>query len=131
MSRVARVTIPTALAYRGGLPMLAWLLHRITGIGIVVFVSMHVLAAFFLYAVPGGTTNAVAGALTDFYESLGMQIFILFSIMFHAFNGLRIVVLDMFPRLWKYNREAMWVQWAIFLPMFLIPAALMIMGVQL
>ena len=49
----------------------------------------------------------------------------------HLDNGLRIVVLDMFPALWKYNREAMWVQWAVFLPMFLLPAALMIMRVQI
>jgi succinate dehydrogenase / fumarate reductase cytochrome b subunit len=110
--------------------MLAWLLHRISGIGIVVFVSMHVFAAFLLYAVPGGTTNAVAAALTDFYEALLMQIFMLFAILFHAFNGLRIVVLDMFPALWKFNREAMWVQWALFLPIFLLPAALMIMNVK-
>lgn len=131
MSKVARVPLPRALSYRGGLPMLAWLLHRISGIGIVFFVSMHVFAAFLVYAVPGGATNTIAAALTDFYEGLPMQIFILFCILFHAFNGLRIVVLDMFPALWKYNREAMWVQWALFLPIFLLPAALMIMNVQL
>jgi len=28
-----------------------------------------------------------------------------------------------------YNREAMWVQWALFLPMFLLPAVLMVLGV--
>jgi succinate dehydrogenase / fumarate reductase cytochrome b subunit len=131
MSKVARVSLPAALSYRGGMPMLAWLLHRISGIGIVIFVSMHVFAAFFLYAVEGGATNAIAGALTDFYEALPMQVFMLFAVLYHAFNGLRIVVLDMFPRLWKFNREAMWLQWALFLPMFLIPAALMIMGVEL
>lgn len=131
MSKVARVPLPTALAYRGGLPMLAWLLHRISGIGIVVFVSLHVFTAFFLYAVEGGATNAIAGALTDLYVSLPMQIFVLFAVLFHAFNGLRVVVLDMFPKLWKFNREAMWLQWALFLPMFLLPAALMIMGVEL
>ena len=58
--------------------MIAWLLHRISGIGIVIFVSMHVFAAFFLNAVHGGTTNAMLPALTDFYESLPMQIFVLF-----------------------------------------------------
>jgi len=60
-----------------------------------------------------------------------MQVFMLFAVLYHAINGLRIVVLDMFPALWKYNREAMWVQWAVFLPMFLLPAALMIMRVQI
>lgn len=131
MSKVARVPLPTALSYRGGLPMVAWLLHRLTGIGIVVFVSMHVIAAFMLNAVPTGATNAISAGLTDFYEALPMQVFILFCVLYHAINGLRVVVLDMFPGLWKFNREAMWVQWALFLPLFLLPAALMIMNVKI
>jgi succinate dehydrogenase / fumarate reductase cytochrome b subunit len=132
MSKLARVSLPKALAYRGGQPMIAWLLHRISGTGIVFFVSMHILAAFFLYSVEStSTAGAVSDALTTFYEALPMQIFMLFAVLYHAINGLRIVMLDMFPALWKYNREAMWVQWAMFLPMFLLPAALMLMGVQI
>jgi len=128
MSRLARVTLAQALAYRGGQPMLAWLLHRISGIGIVFFVSMHVVAAFLVYSVQG-TTGNVANALTDFYESTPMQVFMLFAVLYHAINGLRIVILDMWPALMPYNREAMWVQWALFLPMFLLPAVLMVLGV--
>jgi succinate dehydrogenase / fumarate reductase cytochrome b subunit len=132
MSKLARVSLPRALAYRGGQPMIAWLLHRISGIGIVVFVSMHVLAAFFLYSVEStSVTGAVSDAMTTFYEALPMQVFMLFAVLYHAINGLRIVVLDMFPALWKYNREAMWVQWAVFLPAFILPAALMVMRVQI
>ena len=65
MSKLARVTLPQALGYRGGQPMTAWLLHRISAIGIVLFVSMHVFAAFFLYATTGGSTNAIANGLTN------------------------------------------------------------------
>ena len=130
MSKLARVTLPEALRYRGGQPMLAWILHRISGIGIVFFVSMHVVAAFILYSVEGAA-GAVGNALTDFYEATPMQVFMLFAVLYHAINGLRIVVLDMWPALMRYNREAMWVQWALFLPMFLVPAILMIMGVTI
>jgi len=129
MSKLARVTLPQALSYRGGQPMWAWLLHRISGLGIVCFVSMHIVAAFLLYAV-GGTAGNVANALTDFYESLPMQIFMLFAVLYHAINGLRIVILDMWPSLHHFHKEASWVQWALFLPMFLLPAILMILGVS-
>lgn len=127
MSKLARVNFFRALGYRGGQPMLAWLLHRISGIGIVVFVSMHIWAAFLLYSVEGGPTATVSQLLTDVYEALPMQIFVLFAVIYHAINGLRIAILDMWPRLHAYHREAMWVQWALFLPLFLLPAALMIM----
>jgi succinate dehydrogenase / fumarate reductase cytochrome b subunit len=128
MSKLARVSISQALAYRGGQPMIAWLLHRIAGLGIILFVGMHVFAAFFLYAIPGGTANALANALTDIYVSRPVQVLVLFSVLFHGLNGLRIVVLDMWPGLHRYHREAMWVQWAVFLPLFLIPSFLIAIG---
>ncbi len=136
MSRLARlqpratVTVFQALAYRGGQPMFAWLLHRITGIGIVLFVGAHVFAGFTLYAVTGGTANVIANALTSVFESRPMQIFVLFSLLFHGLNGLRIIVLDSWPGLHRFHREAMWVQWAVFLPGFLIPAFLIALGIQ-
>jgi succinate dehydrogenase / fumarate reductase cytochrome b subunit len=129
MSKLARVTLFQALAYRGGQPMFAWLLHRITGVGIVLFVGMHVLAAFFLYGVEG-TTGVIANFLTDVYVSTPMQVFVLFAVLYHGLNGLRIVILDMWPALHRFHREAMWLQWAIFLPTFLLPAFLMIIGVK-
>jgi succinate dehydrogenase / fumarate reductase cytochrome b subunit len=127
MSKLSRVTLGQALRYRGGQPMVIWLLHRIAGIGIVLFVGMHVLAAFMLYSTQGGVTNAVAGALTSLYETLWVQIIVLFCVLFHATNGLRIVILDMWPSLIHYYREAMWVQWAVFIPLFLVPAVLMVL----
>lgn len=128
MSRSGRVTLAEFLAYRGGQPMLAWFLHRIAGIGIVLFVGMHVFAGFFLYGVTGGFANEVANALTEFYEARPTQIFVLFALLYHGINGLRIVVLDMWPGLHRFHREAMWLQWAVFLPLFLIPAFLIALG---
>lgn len=130
MSKLARVTLPQALAYRGGGPMIAWLLHRLSGIGIVLFVAMHVLSAFLVYSVEGAT-GAMANFVTDVYIGVPMQVFVLFAVLYHGINGLRVVILDMWPALMRYNREAMWVQWALFLPMFLLPAALIIMGVKI
>ncbi len=129
MSRLSRVSLGQALRYRGGQPMLAWLLHRISGIIIVLFVSMHVIAAFFINSVEGSSGN-VAQAVTTIYESLPVQIIVLFAVLFHAVNGLRIVILDMWPSLLHYNREALWVQWAVFIPLFALPAVLMILGVR-
>ncbi len=131
MSHLARVNLFQALGYRGGQPMLAWLLHRIAGIGIVLFVGTHVTAAFFLNAVTGGTTNTVANWLTGLYETKPVQIFVLFSLLWHGLNGLRIVVLDMWPALHRFHREAMWVQWALFLPLFLLPAFLIAVSAKL
>ena len=126
MSNLSRVSVGQALRYKGGQPMTMWLLHRITGLGIILFVGMHVLAAFMLYSTEGGVTYSVADTITGAYETLLVQVIVLFMVLFHAINGLRIAILDMWPALIHYDREAMWVQWALFLPLFLVPAVLMI-----
>jgi succinate dehydrogenase / fumarate reductase, cytochrome b subunit len=131
MSKLARVTLPQALAYRGGQPMFAWLLHRISALGIVIFVGMHLTMAFLVYATTESVTNDVANWLTTVYALAPVQIFVLFCVLYHATNGLRIVILDMWPALHRFNKEAMWVQWALFVPMFLLPAALIAMGVTI
>src|SRR5512136_1329180 len=102
MSRLSRVTLAQALGYRGGQPMTAWIFHRITGLGIILFVGMHVLAAFMKYSTQGGVTNSVAVALTSFYETLGVQLVVLFCVLYHAINGLRVLILDMWPSLIHY-----------------------------
>jgi succinate dehydrogenase / fumarate reductase, cytochrome b subunit len=110
------------LTYAGGGPMLAWVLHRISGLGIIIFVSIHVLAGF--------STHVVGSAWGDpvnrVYESLPFQIFILFCVLYHALNGLRIVLLDFWPRMLEHQRLAIYLQWAIFIPVFGLSVFLMI-----
>jgi succinate dehydrogenase/fumarate reductase cytochrome b subunit len=39
-------------------------------------------------------------------------------VIFHALNGLRIAILDIWPRFLTYQREALWLQWFIFVPVY-------------
>jgi succinate dehydrogenase/fumarate reductase cytochrome b subunit len=38
--------------------------------------------------------------------------------LFHAINGLRITLVDLWPKLIEYQREAIWVEWAVFIPLY-------------
>lgn len=100
--------------YRGGGPMLSWVLHRIGGIAMVVLVGTHVLAGFAMQQFG----SDLGTAINSVYESPYFQVFVVFFILFHAINGLRIIVLDMWPRLLEYQREVTWLQWLIFLPLY-------------
>jgi succinate dehydrogenase / fumarate reductase cytochrome b subunit len=106
------VSLATALRYKGQGPMLSFILHRIGGIGMAVFITVHILASFL-----GGS---IGGFLNTIYEHWLFQIFIFFCVLFHAINGLRITIVDLFPRLLVHEREAIWVEWAVFLPIFAI-----------
>jgi len=102
------------LKYRGGSPMLAWMLHRITGFGLVVFVSTHVIASFFMQQ----TGSDLATTINIVYEHWAFQILITFIVIYHALNGLRIALLDLWPQFQTYQREALWLQWLIFAPVY-------------
>ena len=106
------VSLATGLRYRGKGPMLTFVLHRIGGLGIAIFVGTHILASFF-----GGQVGQSINAL---YESWVFQIFVFFCVMFHMINGLRITILDLWPSLIEYQREAIWIEWAVFIPLYSI-----------
>ncbi len=109
------VSLKDALRYQGHGPMLTYWLHRIGGLSMVIFISLHVLAGYMLNQ-PWG---ARAGVLIDsVYENWIFQLFIFFCILFHIINGLRISILDLWPRLIEYQREAIWLEWMVFIPIY-------------
>jgi succinate dehydrogenase / fumarate reductase cytochrome b subunit len=104
------VSLATGLQYNGQGPMLTFVLHRIGGLGMAIFVTMHILSSYL-----GGD---IGGFLNDIYKNWAFQVFIFFCALFHAINGLRITILDLFPKLIEYQREAIWVEWAVFIPVY-------------
>ena len=83
-----------------------FLLHRISGIGLFIFFTTYILAL------------AGVGLVTDVYKNWLFQVVILFCVFFHALNGLRITILDLFSDLIPYRRQAIWVEWLVFLPVY-------------
>ena len=104
------VSLKDALRYQGKGPMLTYFLHRIGGLGMVTFVGLHVLASFI-----GGR---VGSSINIIYENWVFQIVIFFLVLFHMINGLRIIILDLFPKLVEHQREAIWLEWLVFLPVY-------------
>lgn len=93
----------TALRYRGGSPFLTYILHRIGGSALFIFFVMYVLAL--MGAAPA---NAI-------FEHWLFQIVALAFGLFHAVNGLRITILDLSPGLIAHQRQAIKIEWAVFL----------------
>ncbi|MCL4505141.1 MAG: hypothetical protein M1434_03915 [Chloroflexi bacterium] len=114
MSAGSRSVGLEGLRYRGGATMWSWMLHRISGVGLIVFVAMHVVSAFLLQ----NLGSDVGKIYNSVFESWAFQSFIYFCVIFHALNGARIIVLDTWPKLLPYQREATWLQWLIFIPVY-------------
>jgi succinate dehydrogenase / fumarate reductase cytochrome b subunit len=117
-----KVGLMAGAKYKGGGPMLAWALHRISGLGIIIFVALHVVASFLTQQL--GSDLGIA--INIIYESIYFQLFIVFCAIFHGVNGLRIIVLDIWPRLIRYQKESTWLEWFVILPLYLLTAFIMI-----
>jgi succinate dehydrogenase / fumarate reductase cytochrome b subunit len=104
------VSLKDFLRYKGKGPMLTFILHRIGGLGIVTFVGLHILASFI-----GGRLGS---SINLIYENWIFQIVVFFCVLFHVINGLRITILDLWPALIEHQREAIWLEWMVFLPLY-------------
>ncbi len=87
----------SALRYRGGPNQWAWAIHRVAGLGVFLFLALHIADIF--VAAFGAT---VFNDLLFLYKGPPariLEIFLAFGLLYHALNGLRITAADFFPRL--------------------------------
>ncbi len=120
MGLTRNVGLATALRYKGQGPMLTFVLHRIGGLGMALFVTIHILSSFV-----GGQAGVFVNSI---YESWGFQLFVFFCALFHVINGLRITILDLWPSLLVHQREAIWLEWMLFLPVYGLAAFVILRG---
>jgi succinate dehydrogenase / fumarate reductase cytochrome b subunit len=107
------VSLQTALRYKGQGPFLTYILHRIGGMGMAIFITTHILATFF-----EGKGWKIGHIVNFVYTSPFFQVFFLFCVLFHAINGMRITILDLFPKLILYHRQAIMIEWVIFIAVY-------------
>lgn len=116
MSAVNRPTIdvaqttsatPRGTLYRGGVGMWSWVLHRITGVAIYFFLLVHILDTALIRVSPEAY-DAVIG----FYKNPLMgfaELGLVAAIVYHAFNGLRIILIDYWSLGAKYQKQMWWI----------------------
>ena len=112
------------LRYRGSEGMIAWAFHRIAGIAIWLFVMLHVLDIY----LAGGDPNVYNDLLKFYASPLGriLEVLLGAALLYHALNGVRILLMDFWPRLTVYHKQMWYVNWAIFVG-FGVPGAIIIL----
>ncbi len=118
-----KTTVTGYAGYRGREGQLSFLLHRVTGLGTLLFLAIHILDTATVYFFPAFYEEAIAlyqSTLFGFGE-LGL----VFSVIFHGVNGLRIAYLDMFrPKDWEIQRQRSGVRITLLISLLLfLPAA--------
>jgi succinate dehydrogenase / fumarate reductase cytochrome b subunit len=105
-----------------GIGQWSWLAHRLTGIGILLFLVVHVVDTFFVVAYPGlydHTVSLYGGRVPWILDRHGQptyywpirwafrlgELALIACVVFHALNGVRVALVDLWPRGVDYQRE--------------------------
>jgi len=109
-------SLPAGTLYRGKVGMWSWVLHRITGVAIFFFLLVHVLDTALVRLSPeayNAVINTYKTPLIGVAE-LGLVV----AILYHALNGLRIILIDFWRKGVKYQNVMFWVVVAIAFAVF-------------
>jgi succinate dehydrogenase / fumarate reductase, cytochrome b subunit len=102
------LTLRETLRYRGAIGQWSWVLHRLSGLGVLLFFVIHVVDTSWSVFYPALYEKAIAIYQTPLF-TLG-EFALVAAVVYHAYNGLRIVVLDYKPEWWRFQeRAAVWV----------------------
>jgi len=96
------VSLSTALGYKGQGPYLTFILHRIGGSALFILFTVYILSLLGVQSMHTLMGNWV------------FQIVFLVFGLFHAINGLRITILDLFPKLIEHFRTAINIEWVVY-----------------
>ena len=98
--------------YRGREGMWSWVAHRVTGVLIFFFLLVHVLDTALVRVSPEAY-NAVIGTYQTPIMGIG-EAGLVAAIVFHAFNGLRIILVDYWSKGAKHHRTLFWIAMGLF-----------------
>lgn len=94
-----RLNVTGLATYRGREGQLSFILHRLTGLGTLLFLAIHILDTSTVYFFPSLYQHAI-----EIYRSTPMmlgEIILVFCLIYHGVNGARIALFDLFsPGKW-------------------------------
>lgn len=111
------------VTYRGREGQLSFVLHRLTGLGVLAFLVVHVLDTSTVFFLPAHYDHAIS-----IYRSVPFmiaEIFLVFSVIYHGVNGARIAIFDLYlVKKWDLKSERSSAIWTLVIATLLwLPAA--------
>lgn len=112
---------PAGTLYRGREGMWSWVAHRVTGVLIFFFLFAHVMDTALVRVSPEAY-NEVIGTYKNPVVGLG-EAGLVAAVIFHALNGVRIILVDFWSDGPRYQRQMLWAVVGLFAVLF-VPFAI-------
>lgn len=96
--------------------MWSWVLHRITGVAIFFFLFAHVIDTSMVRVSPHAYDTAVATYKNPLVGL--MEVGLVGAVLFHALNGIRIILVDFWEKGPRYQRQLSYGVGVLFVVLF-------------
>ena len=110
--RAARRTKEFGTLYRGREGQWSWLAHRVTGVAIILFLFAHVVDTALVGWGPEAYNRVVSVYHNPFIRLL--ELGLVAAVIYHALNGVRIMITDFWPKANDVNRQLIYGTTALF-----------------
>ena len=90
------------LSYRVSWSQLAWFGHRISGLGVLLYLFMHIVETSTVLLGPD-VYHAAVGIFKNLPARIG-EVVLMAAVVYHALNGIRVIAMDFWPGLTIYYR---------------------------
>ncbi len=107
--------------YRTTVGMLAWMLHRLSGLVLTVYVLFHIYNLRAAQQSAQSFNQVLQGSQTPFWRF--MYLLLLLALLFHTFNGIRLLAFDAGKGL-GIQRQLFWVAFVLSIAIFLFSAVM-------
>jgi succinate dehydrogenase / fumarate reductase cytochrome b subunit len=96
---------PRSTVYRGKSGQWAFVAHRITGFLVFFFLLLHIIDVSLI------SRPRLYNEVHELYGNVVLRLFevgLLFGLVYHSLNGLRIVMIDFFPGAIRREKAVLW-----------------------
>jgi succinate dehydrogenase / fumarate reductase, cytochrome b subunit len=111
--------------YRGREGYWAWLLHRVSGLGVLIFLAVHILDIMLVNFGPAVFNGTVEALYRNPFARVG-EVLLVAALVYHSANGLRIIAIDFWDGASRRQQRLWYGVWALFALLF-VPAAIIML----
>ena len=118
------VTLEQSVKYQGRWGQWAWVFHRLSGLGVLLFLTIHIADTSMVYFYPPLYEEAL-----KLYKSVPFgvgELLLAAALIYHGLNGIRVALVDFEPNLTRYQRPMWAAVWVLFAVGYGITLAIMV-----
>ncbi len=94
------------LTYQGGVGQWSYTLHRLTGIGVFIFLLAHIVDTAFIMI-----GQEAYNAMVNLYRHPAFrvsEVFLFGALIFHSLNGVRVAIVDLTVKGTLWHKQMFW-----------------------